>query len=152
MRRSLLLGLFLSLSGWVGGTRTEPAWAASTPTKLTVMVPMRDGVRLATDVYLPAGDGPWPVAVLRTPFGRVGSITGGPYGELFPLAQLAQNGIVLVSQDTRGRYDSEGKARLFVDDGWGQRQDGYDTIAWIRQQPWCNGKIATLGNATPGIN
>jgi predicted acyl esterase len=58
MRRCLLLGHLLVLVGWVSGTLGEPVSAASASTKLAVMVPMRDGVRLATDVRLPAGDGP----------------------------------------------------------------------------------------------
>src|SRR5436305_3148744 len=65
--------------------------------------------------------------------------------------QFAQNGIVLVLQDMRGRYASEGKALPLVDDGWGVRQDGFDTVAWIRQQSWCNGKIATFGCSHKGF-
>src|SRR5438552_11552616 len=147
MRCCLLFGLIFALCGWVGGTLPAPVWAANTPTKQTVMVPMRDGVRLATDVYRPAGDGPWPVALDRTPFDKRNDAPG----DVWPLAQFVQNGIVRVSQDLRGRFASEGKARAFVDDGWGQRQDGYDTIAWIRQQPWCNGRIAILGGASAAI-
>jgi predicted acyl esterase len=147
MRRCLLFGLLLALCVWLGYTLPSSVSAQGAATTLTVMVPMRDGVRLATEVYLPAGKGPWPVALGRTTVGRVGAAGG----DLWPLAQFTQNGIVRVSQDTRGRHDSEGKAQPFVDDGWGERQDGYDTIAWLREQPWWNGKIATLGIASPGI-
>src|SRR4051812_8700052 len=114
MRRPLLLGLLLALCCWVGGTLTAPVCAANTPTKLTVMVPMRDGIHLATDVPLPAGDGPWPVALVRTPYGKVDELDGSPW----PAAQFAQNGIVVVVQDTRGRHASEGMARPLVDEGW----------------------------------
>src|SRR5438552_8634835 len=107
MRRCLLFGLVLLLCGWIVGTRAEPVIAASTPTKLTVMVPMRDGVHLATDVYLPAGDGPWPVALARTPYDRRGY--SGDRGI------VNGSGIVLVAQDVRGRFASEGQARMFVD-------------------------------------
>lgn len=114
----------------------EPGDAGlTTPGKLTVMVPMRDGTHLATDAWLPAGAGPWPVALERTPFGRIGAQAD----------RYTQAGIVLVVQDVRGRGDSQGKARPFVDDGWGEHPDGADTLAWIRCQPWCNGKIATVG-------
>src|SRR5712691_7748047 len=148
MRRSLQLGLLLTLCCWLGGKLTAPVFAANTPAKLTVMVPMRDGIHLATDIRLPAGDGPWPVALLRTPYDRT-SLPDPPFSSW---GQFAQNGIVVVAQDTRGRYGSEGKALPLVDDGWGEHQDGFDTVAWLRQQPWCNGKIATIGVSYPGIS
>src|SRR5438270_2290420 len=147
MRRCVLLGLILPLCGGLGGMLTAPVSAASTPTKLTVMVPMRDGIHLATDVRLPAGDGPWPVALVRTPYDR----TILAYYPITTWTQFAQYGIAVVVQDTRGRYASEGTALPLVDDGWGQRQDGLDTVAWIRQQPWCNGKVATFGGSYAGI-
>jgi putative CocE/NonD family hydrolase len=56
-----------------------------------------------------------------------------------------------VAQDVRGRFASEGEARPFVDDGWGERQDGLDTVNWLRRQPWCNGRIATFGGSAVGI-
>jgi putative CocE/NonD family hydrolase len=104
---------------------------------------MRDGVHLATDVYLPAGDGPWPVALARTPYDRRGYVSDR--------SAINHVGIALVAQDVRGRFASEGKARMFVDDGRGVRQDGVDTVDWIRQQPWCNGKIATYGASYFGM-
>src|SRR5436309_1607987 len=101
MRGYFLLGLTLTLCGWVAGTLAVPVSAANSPTKQTVMVPMRDGIHLATDVRLPAGDGPWPVALLRTVYGRL-TLTAVPV-PLSNLGQFAQNGIALVVQDTRGR-------------------------------------------------
>jgi len=106
----------------------------------TYMVPMRDGVRLATDVTVGAGAGPWPVILNRTPYGARGKI----------VAQ-GMDDYALVAQDVRGRYDSEGHAIAFFDDGWGERQDGLDTVKWILAQPWCNGKIATTGGSALGI-
>jgi uncharacterized protein len=122
------------------------SWAQIKPS-LTVMVPMRDGVHLATDVYLPAGAGPWPVALARTRFGKsdLEHDTLSYFAMMFPVHRLVENGVALVVQDVRGLGDSEGQARLLVDDGWGDRQDGADTVAWIRQQPWSNGKLATFG-------
>lgn len=104
----------------------------------TCAVPMRDGVHLATDVRLPAGDGPWPVVLLRTPYGRKMKVGG--------LDEYA-----IVTQDVRGRFDSEGHALAFFDDGWGEHQDGLDTVKWILAQPWCNGKIGTSGGSALGI-
>lgn len=118
------------------------AWQETdAPKPQTVLVAMRDGVRLSTAVWKPAGVGPWPVALARTPYNK-----DGVRGDRF-----VKEGIVLVVQDTRGRFGSEGEARPFADDAWGERQDGLDTVAWIRRQPWCNGKIATFGGSAVGI-
>ena len=116
-------------------------------------IEMCDGVHLATDVYLPSSeDGPWPVVLARTPYGRnrpagVGSTL--LWGDR--KSELLQRGIAIVIQDTRGRHDSEGETLFGVSDGWGEKQDGYDTVAWIRQQEWCNGKIVTSGSSAGGI-
>ncbi len=108
----------------------------------THMVEMRDGTLLATDVYLPSsGNDSWPVLLIRTPYGR------SENEELFDFAE----DYALVIQDVRGRYDSEGDYRPFIDDGWGDKQDGHDTVAWILEQPWCNGKIGTFGTSADGI-
>lgn len=128
----LLLALILPLAS------CSQEWQAG---KQTVMVPMADGVRLATDVWLPEGDGPWPVAMARTPYNK-----DGIKGE----GQNA-NGIAVVVQDVRGRFASEGEARPFVADGWGEHKDGLDTAKWIVDQPWCNGRIATFGGSAVGI-
>jgi predicted acyl esterase len=153
MGRAILFGFNLALCVWFAAARTAPTRAASPPPKQTFMVPMRDGVHLATDVRLPAGDGPWPVALVRTPYDK-GPLDNNNLGsgEIWPAGQFAQNGIVLVVQDTRGRHASEGKALGLVDEGWGEHQDGFDTVSWIRQQPWCNGKVATFGSSYRGFN
>lgn len=112
------------------------------PTPTTHMVPMRDGVKLATEVYLPLkGKGPWPVLLIRTPYGRKWNVSLLGYASDY----------ALVIQDVRGRYESEGEFYPFHDDGWGKHQDGYDTAAWILSQSWCNGKIGTSGVSANGI-
>jgi predicted acyl esterase len=138
MRTRILSGIALGLTLWIGVVRAEapPAFVRE-----TAMVAMRDGVRLATEIWRPNGTGPWPVALVRTPYGR----TSRP-GERF-----TREGIALVVQDARGRFASEGVARAFVDDGWGELQDGKETVDWLRKQPWCNGKIATFGGSAEGI-
>ena len=109
-----------------------------------LMVPMRDGTWLAADVYKPVGAGPSPVILQRTPYNKLGS-------GLVKLAQdYASRGYVVVLQDTRGRFASEGEFRNYLDDGWGKRQDGYDTIEWLAQQSWSNGKTGTFGNSYAG--
>jgi len=111
---------------------------------LTVMVPMRDGVRLATDVYLPESGGPsWPVRLTRTPYGRKGYAR--EYGS------QAQRGYAMVVQDMRGRFDSQGKDLAFADCGWAGQQDGLTTLEWLHAQEWCNGKVGTEGASAMGI-
>lgn len=110
----------------------------------TVMVEMRDGLKLATDVYVPAEGGPaFPVLLIRTTYGRERHAGDGE--------RFNKQGIALVAQDVRGRGGSEGVDMAFGDDGWGKLQDGADTVAWIKAQPWCNGKIGTLGGSALGI-
>jgi len=114
------------------------------PTKM-VMVPMRDGVNLATDIYVPQGEGPWPAVLIRTPYGRGGV-------ELFAL-QANMRGYAFVSQDFRGRGGSEGDDYpVFLHGGWGEHQDGYDTVEWVAEQEWCNGKVGGVGISAPGID
>jgi hypothetical protein len=122
-------------------------WAAlgCNPLPDTRMVAMRDGVRLATDCFVPYWQAPAPVVLVRTVYGR----TDTSYREV--ARNLKKNGICLVVQDTRGRFGSEGEDRVFMDDAWGTLQDGADTVAWLRQQPWCNGRIVTTGASAVGI-
>ncbi|TAN36786.1 MAG: CocE/NonD family hydrolase [Verrucomicrobia bacterium] len=110
----------------------------------TFRVAMRDGARLATDVYLPDDKGPFPVILVRTPYSRIQMAKG-------PAENMVNNGFAYVIQDSRGRFDSEGENLPFVGCGWGEHQDGVDTLAWIQQQPWCNGKIGTEGGSAMGI-
>src|SRR5690606_30410494 len=105
-----------------------------------VFTPMRDGVVLASDVYIPAREGrvvdqPCPVLLERTPYGR--DTARRAMDALF----FAAHGYVVVMQDVRGRFDSEGLWQPFLRDP----EDGYDTIEWIAQQPWCNGRVGTMG-------
>ena len=109
----------------------------------THMVEMRDGTKLATDVYLPKeGNGPWPVLMERTPYKKE---------NLAGHAPLTEQGIAFVVQDVRGRHSSDGRARPFADDAWGKNKDGYDTVEWVRAQKWSDGKIATTGGSAGGI-
>ena len=109
-----------------------------------VMVPMRDGVKLATDVYRPARDGKpigdkTAVILTRTPY-RKGD------GKSADARYFASHGYTAVIQDTRGRYNSEGVWRWLSDDG----PDGVDCAAWIAAQPWSNGRIGMMGTSYVG--
>lgn len=114
-----------------------------------VWVPMRDGVRLACDVYLPeGGDGPLPVLLERTPYNRRGvnhadCTVAEPTPRSKPemAAEFARHGYAYVLQDCRGRFGSEGVFTKYANEA----DDGFDTLAWLVEQPWGNGKIGTLG-------
>ncbi|HVQ01820.1 MAG TPA: CocE/NonD family hydrolase [Candidatus Thermoplasmatota archaeon] len=106
----------------------------------TYMVPMRDGVKLATDVYLPKGTpAPRGVILIRTPYDKNTMKLLG--------SNWAGNGYRVVIQDNRGRYSSEGNDTVFRND----YQDGPDTIAWVVNQTWCNSEVATWGGSALGI-
>ena len=103
------------------------------------MVPMRDGVRLATDLYYPAKDGrriseKLPAVLMRTPYGK--SSWGPPIVRFF-----AEHGYLSVVQDCRGRGNSEGTFFPFRD----EPEDGYDTIAWLADHAACNGRVGMHG-------
>jgi predicted acyl esterase len=107
-----------------------------------VEVPMSDGVKLATDVYLPRGEGPFPVVVMRSTYGR-----NKDWGKHY-----LEHGYAVVQQDVRGMGASEGEKYVFHADGWREGlQDGRDCMAWVAAQPWCNGKIGTEGGSALGI-
>jgi len=106
------------------------------------MMPLRDGVKLATDVFLPpTGDGPWPVMLLRTPYSRFDSR---------PVNEMGDMPCVLVCQNQRGRYGSEGT--LPRDTFLNEVADGHDTIEWCAKQKWSNGKVAMWGPSGHGVS
>lgn len=108
--------------------------------RLGVQIPMRDGVQLSADIYLPKAHGPFPTVLVRTPY------SNNSDSAIMRARALANNGYVCVLQDTRGRWDSGGDYYPLRDEG----VDGYDTQEWIGRQPWSNGKIATSGSSYLG--
>jgi len=118
--------------------------------KDSVMIPMRDGVRLYANIYFPddTSDFPLPVILRRTPYGAdaQGMRMARAIREL-----TDEKRYIVVIQDLRGRHESEGEDSLFREDGWGDLRDGYDTIEWLAQQPWCDGHIAMYGGSAHGI-
>ena len=111
---------------------------------IDVMVPMRDGVALSADIYLPPGDGPFPTLLCRTVYGKQS-------GEICTdLAYLQEwvprflgGGYAAVMQDCRGRYDSGGDYVPYIYEA----PDGADTLAWLAAQPWCDGNIGMFGQS-----
>lgn len=107
-----------------------------------VMMPMRDGVRLATDIYRPKGDDPVPIVFSRTPynFNTYGNGEINTRGMQSAL-EWVKKGYAYVVQNERGRFFSEGEWDILGT----PLSDGYDAMEWMSTQPWSNGKIGTLG-------
>ncbi len=113
----------------------------SAETTQQIQIPMSDGTQLSASLFTPdQGQAPFPVILERTPYPLAASGNG-----------WTEQGMVFVDQNVRGRYKSEGDYHPFADEGWGTHQDGLDTVQWILKQPWCNGKIATVGGSAPGL-
>src|SRR4051812_2887922 len=108
-----------------------------------VPAPMRDGVALNTDIYLPdAGvdGGPYPGVLLRTPYSCQGEVI------VTIASYLARHGYAVALQDVRGRYGSDGAWEPFRREG----PDGHDAVEWIADQPWCSGRVGTMGTSYEG--
>jgi predicted acyl esterase len=108
-----------------------------------VMVPMRDGIRLATDVYRPRDtEEPVPTVFVRTPYNFNVYRDGEPRTRrLEPALTAVERGYAYVVQNERGRYFSEGEWDILGP----PKTDGYDALTWIADQPWSNGKVGTIG-------
>lgn len=115
-----------------------------------VMVEMRDGVRLATDIYLPEppeSGKKWAVVIERTPYNKSAHsrseirLDGHKVSRQEMAQAFTERGFVAVFQDCRGRYQSEGEFVKYTREG----EDGFDTYAWLAQQDWCNGDIGSMG-------
>jgi predicted acyl esterase len=140
--RGLLIGLFLISVSPVfaqekidlGGVREEQ-----------MMIPMRDGTKLSAYVYFPPGDGPWPVLYEQ----RYADLKG--VGTRQGNARLAKAGYVVCAENFRGAQKSEGTWVGYRALGWGQLQDGYDTVEWLAKQKWSTGKIGTFGSSQAGF-
>ncbi len=101
---------------------------------MNTKIEMRDGTRLACDIRFPAQGGPFPTILTRTPYGK-----NYPESELVP---FLKDGYAFVTQDVRGKFDSEGEFHPM-----NEKEDGFDTINWIAAQPWSNGKVGTTGGS-----
>ena len=128
------------------------------------MVPMRDGARLNTFVFLPESGGPrFPVILHRTPYGIAAADARDKFDHTnawLPSAaepmrgsilrgwrNIVARGYVAVYQDCRGRHGSEGEDRVYADDA----ADGYDTLDWIAGQDWCNQRVGMSGSSAGAI-
>ncbi len=102
-----------------------------------VRSPMRDGVELSSDIWLPAGEGKHPLILLRTPYLKTMPSVGFTKIARF----FAERGYAVAAQDVRGRGDSDGKFDFFFQEA----EDGYDSIEWLASQPWSNGRVCMMG-------
>jgi uncharacterized protein len=113
-----------------------------------VMVPARDGVGLATDLYRPDGAGPFPVLLERTPYDKTAASRSerttenpDPQSRAEVARYFLRHGYAVAYQDCRGRYRSGGRFTKYLSEA----EDGYDTLVWLGRQSWCNGRIGTFG-------
>ena len=103
-----------------------------------LQVPMRDGVLLATDVYRPAGPGPFPVVMMRLPYNKEQPVLLFLAGDIL---RVAQAGYAVVVQDCRGTWASGGEFSPYFQEA----EDGADAIAWAAAQPWSTGEVGMMG-------
>ncbi len=127
------------------GAAAEPAVDLGPVTERHEMVPMRDGKRLSTYLYVPEGKGPWPVVYEQ----RYADLRAAETRKSF--ARLAAAGYVVAVQNFRGTHLSEGTWVGYRALGWGEQKDGYDTVEWLAAQPWSTGKVGTLGSSQAGF-
>jgi putative CocE/NonD family hydrolase len=127
----------------VGGQIRPHALGTLDPRAEQVLVAMRDGVRLATDVYLPVRPGKLPAVLVRLPYDK-----SGEFSFMSEIAErLTGQGYAVVVQDVRGKARSEGATFAFTS----ELLDGYDTVEWMVRQSWSNGVVGTFGDSYYGF-
>ncbi|MFN0085606.1 MAG: CocE/NonD family hydrolase [Blastocatellia bacterium] len=140
-RRFIALASLLIAACWASVSLAQTA--APAPESYQVIAQtgarakMRDGVSLVADIYRPKAEGRFPVLLIRTPYNRKDAATG-----IF----LASNGYVVIQQDTRGRFDSEGDFYPFKY----EMNDGYDTVEWAAALPYSDGRVGMFGGSYVG--
>jgi uncharacterized protein len=151
---ALVLTAVTTASAQVEGREMEEIGKRQSPDKIlaqfpagtrhdVLRVPMRDGVTLATSVFVPPGAGPWPVVFARGYYGRYATSAysrGADKGDF-----------VYVTQDARGVYDSAVKERSRADQPVFELEDCADSLDWIAKQPWCNGRVIMTGASGNGV-
>jgi uncharacterized protein len=138
-RPSILLSAILALGFSTGlGARQTSTANGDLIAEHNVAVKMRDGVILRADIYRPNGPGKFPVLLVRTPYNKTNEM---PFG-----VKAAGRGYIVVAQDTRGRYASEGDWYPFKYES----QDGYDTVEWAASLPYSDGKVGMYGGSYVG--
>jgi uncharacterized protein len=133
-----LLVLTLAALIFVNGQQSSaPAYTQ----EKNVAIPMRDGVALHADILRPKREGKFPVLVYRTPYGKDSALRN-----YSTFRHAVESGYVVVVEDVRGRYASDGEFRPYQNEG----HDGYDTVEWAAGQTWSDGNVGTFGLSYPG--
>ena len=138
---AVALGVGMLLSTGVGALQEAPQFGVL-QSERNLMVPMRDGVKLATDIYRPAISGKptdtkLPLLLHRTAYGKTGE-------RLVAIAKFfTRNGYVVALQDDRGTYDSEGVQYKYI----GMGRDGYDAVEWLARLPYTDGQVGMWGTS-----
>jgi uncharacterized protein len=145
IRPRCLAALVLLPTSFGAAQRLPPRGVPETPLPSLIemdkiSIPMRDGVLLTADLYLPPGAGRWPVILIRTPYSRRSTTTRG-------YRFFAEHGYAVVAQDVRGRWGSAGVFGSIAQEG----PDGNDTIDWIARQAWSNGRVGMAGASYVGM-
>jgi len=140
MKKNLILSVLIILTGQVLVHSQETE--GNDLSKQVAFITVEDSIKLATNIYLPEGSGPFPCVLARTPYNKLSAENNG--GET--VRQFLKNGWALVVQDTRGKFESNGDFEPFMH----ERPDGLATLEWVRSQPWCNGKVAGWGGSYGG--
>ena len=145
LRKFVAFGALAALgvcAGWMAAGVQEKATETTPGTRLVdVAVPMRDGVILRADVWLPKAQGRFPTLVYRTPYGKQFAAK-----EWTTFDKAVAHGYAVAIQDVRGRYASDGEFVPYQNEG----KDGYDTIEWAAKQAWSDGNVGTFGLSYPG--
>jgi len=121
---------------WAGAAQAAESYEVVV--ERNVAAKMRDGVTLRADIYRPKADGKFPVLLVRTPYDKVSETSFGMKG--------AARGYVVIAQDVRGRFTSEGDFYTFKNES----NDGYDTVEWAAALPYSNGKVGMFGGSYVG--
>ncbi len=142
LRRLRKFGLIAAILMWSGlpAQVVQPNAHQAGAEQIGLMIPMRDGVRLATDVFLPKTTGRWPTVLVRTPYNRKSSAS-------LSYHYFLRRDYAVVIQDVRGRYASQGVFASAEQEG----PDGNDAINWVVEQPWSNGRVAMAGSSYLGL-
>src|SRR5579872_1982538 len=138
-RFAFALAVFVLAGVFSSGQETRSA--ADFVMQKDVAAPMRDGVLLRADVWLPHANGKFPVLVYRTPYGKEFALQ-----DYTTFRHAVERGYAVVIQDVRGRFASDGEFRPYQNEG----RDGYDTIEWAAVQSWSDGSVGTFGLSYPG--
>jgi uncharacterized protein len=140
-QRKILHAILMICAAWLSAPRCVRAQQSyGVITQNGVPMKTRDGVTLHSDIYRPRADGTFPVILMRTPYDKSASWAAAP------AYQVATHGYVVIVQDVRGRYTSEGEWYPFRHES----EDGYDAVEWAAALPFSNGKVGMTGGSYVG--